>query len=210
MKNRCIIIGAYKTKNIRELVNLTSDDYIICADGGYIIAQSEKINPDILIGDFDSMPENMQINCETVKLPKEKDDTDTLVCLKYGIEKGFNDFVIIGSIGGRLDHTLANIQTLAYACDNSKNAYMCDESCYIKLIKNDSLKINNTKDKYISLFSYSQECKGVNIHGVKYVLNDATLTNNFPLGVSNESVEDEVNISVKIGSLLIIVTDKNI
>ncbi|MEA4987868.1 MAG: thiamine diphosphokinase, partial [Anaerovorax sp.] len=101
---RCIIITAYLKKSIRQSLRIHDDDFIICADGGYELAKKEGIVPHIVIGDFDSGNAPEKDSETVIHVPAEKDDTDTLLCLKYGIETGFHVFGIVGGIGGRLDH----------------------------------------------------------------------------------------------------------
>ena len=93
-------------------VEFDSSRYVICADGGYILAKKMGIEPDVIIGDFDTYKSRLPENCEIIRHPEEKDDTDTMLAVKLALNRGFKHIVICGAIGGRLDHTMANIQSL--------------------------------------------------------------------------------------------------
>lgn len=203
---RCIIVTSYLTNPIRKSVKLQPDDYIICADGGYVHALREGIRPDVIIGDFDSAACPSGEIGNIVVHPSEKDDTDTLLCLKYGIEKGFNVFGIIGGTGGRLDHTMANIQTLAYGLERGKYVVMMDGTNIVTLVGPGTMVMPRRCGYKVSLLSYSEYCKGVSIRGVKYPLNQALLENSFPLGVSNEIVGEEAIISLERGTLAVMLS----
>ncbi len=193
---------------------MNDDDFIICADGGYLHAKAEGIIPDVLIGDFDSMdfkgatglshPENN--GCEIIQLAAEKDDTDTMVCLKYGIDRKFENFFILGGLGGRLDHTIANLQTISYAIDLGKNVWIIDGKNRVTLRNPGMLTIEKLSEYKLSLFSYGECCAGVCIQGVKYPLKDCLLTHSFPLGVSNEFIESKAEISHSSGKLCIVLS----
>jgi thiamine pyrophosphokinase len=191
---------------LNEFFSFTDEDYIICADGGYHFAKAEGIRPHIVIGDFDSMKEEISDSCEVLRLQPEKDDTDTLVCLNYGIEKGFHDFVILGGLGGRLDHTVANLQTLSYAVDRKLNVWIIDGKNRATMIDPGSISIPKETGTKISLFAFSDTCEGVTITGVKYPLDDHRLTRSFPLGISNEFITERAFIGLKTGRLLIILS----
>jgi len=204
--SRCIIICAYNNSLIKDCVDIAKDDYIICADAGYKLAQNEGITPDITIGDFDSMGYKP---CENaLSLPIKKDDTDTMYCVKYAIEKEYKNIVIVGGIGGRLDQTAANIQILKYGLKNGVNIVLTDANNTATII-NSSIELNKRNGYKFSVFSYSEVSKGVNIIGAEYELNNATLYNNYPLGTSNEFYADTVRISVNDGELLIIQSRNN-
>ncbi|MDP4151854.1 MAG: thiamine diphosphokinase [Bacillota bacterium] len=204
--SRCIIITSYIIGKIRDVIDIKNDDFIICADGGYELAEAENIVPNVLIGDFDSYFGEMPDDITVIKVPAEKDDTDTLLCIKYGIEKGFSDFTIIGGIGGRFDHTYANLQTLAFLCEKKMQAYMTDSENIITMIEGSKITVNKTEGCKLSLFSFSDKCTGVTSTGLKYPLSDFTLENTFPIGVSNEFTNDKAVISNKTGKLLIIIS----
>ncbi|HML38249.1 MAG TPA: thiamine diphosphokinase [Bacillota bacterium] len=214
--NRCVIITSYQSALLKESFDFTEGDYVICADGGYSYARAEEIDPDIVIGDFDSIGldyieadlkrSGLDSRCRIARVPAEKDDTDTLICLKYGIEFGFEEFFILGGLGGRLDHTLANLQTMSYGVDQQKTVWFLDGKNRATLRSPGALTVKNPGDFMISLFAFGESCEGVTIRGVKYPLDHYLMTDSFPIGVSNEFAGEEAEISHASGKLLIILS----
>ena len=199
--NICYIFGALDTA-IADFKPQESD-LIIAADGGYNTLTKLNIKPDLVVGDFDSLgnvPENENI----IKYPVKKDDTDTMLAVKIGLEKGYKTFVIYGAIGGRLDHTVASIQTATFVAENGGIAYIYDGTHTVTAIKNTSIKFKTTAKGYVSVFALSGLCQGVTINGLLYKLSDAEITPHFPIGVSNEFIGEESEISVKDGVLTVI------
>ncbi|MBO5857332.1 MAG: thiamine diphosphokinase [Clostridia bacterium] len=199
--NICYIFGAVDCSVTDFKPN--ENDLIIAADGGYSTLKKLNIKPDLLVGDFDSLgnvPENENI----IKHPVKKDDTDTLLAVKIGLEKGYKTFVIYGAIGGRLDHTVATIQTATFVAENGGIAYFYDGNHTVTAIKNSSIKFKDTAKGYISVFALSGIAKGVTIKGLLYELDNAEISPTFPIGVSNEFLGKESEISVKDGILTII------
>lgn len=208
---RCVIITSFQSSTLKDSFDFREDDYIICADNGYFHARLEGIKPNAIIGDFDSMDSDLEDlnsikDCEIIRLAVEKDDTDTLICLKYGIEQGFDDFFILGGLGGRLDHTIANLQTMSHAIDHGKSIWFLDGKNRATLRNPGKLLIQKLNGFKISLFTFTDFCEGVFISGVKYPLENCLLKNNFPLGVSNEFLEEQSQISHSFGKLLIILS----
>lgn len=212
--SRCVIVTTYQSALLKESFDFAEDDYVICADGGYSHARAEGIDPDIVLGDFDSIGldyieidlknSSLDSRCRIIRVPVEKDDTDTLICLKYGIELGFEEFFILGGLGGRLDHTLANLQTMSYAVDQKKTVWFLDGKNRATLQGPGALTVKNPGDFLISLFTFGESCEGVTIRGVKYPLDNYLMNNSFPIGVSNEFAGEEAEISHTAGKLLII------
>ncbi len=203
---RCIIITAYLKEKIRKCLNFHESDFIICADGGYELAKKEGIVPHIVIGDFDSGNAPDQDLDNVMRVPAEKDDTDTLLCLKYGIEQGFHVFGIVGGIGGRLDHTAANLQALSYGCDLGKYVVLLNENNIATMLNPGKTTFPKREGYKLSLFSYTEYCKNVTIRGVKYPLTDALLDHSFPIGVSNEILEEEAKVTFDKGKLLVMLS----
>lgn len=209
--NKCFIITAFINGTIKENLHITQDDFIICADGGYKFARQEAIIPHLLLGDFDSLKDTIPSSIETKVYPIEKDDTDTMLCVKYAVEKGFSDICIVGGMGGRLDHTLSNLQSMAWAVEfwkinhmKGKKISMRDYQNNVMLVMNDSVKISGKPGEKISLLSYSENCINVTTKNLKWELTNAQLTNSFPLGISNEFLTTQCEVSVEKGQLLII------
>lgn len=215
MEKRCIIITSYLETTIKENVDLLPGDYVICADGGFEFALKENIVPNALIGDFDSysfsdvenvITSNQEFDhMEIIRTSPIKDDTDTLMCIKFGIKKGFDDFILLGGLGGRLDHTFANIQILSYLLDNKMTGVIKDGNNKAAMIQGkDQINLSSGGSKYFSVYSYTSECTGVYEINSKYTLDNATITQSNPLGTSNEFLDGAVTIKVKEGKLLII------
>lgn len=203
---RCIIITAYHTGKIKDSYLPMPEDFIICADAGYLLASQEDITPDAVLGDFDSM-DRSQVTCpDIIRVPVEKDDTDTLLCLKYGIELGYRDFLMIGGIGGRLDHTIANIQTLLYAHNHGVLLEMADAQNTARVLSPGTYHLKEKMGYKLSLFALNEACTGIYYTGLKYPLQNATLTNDFPLGVSNAFVSEEAEITFATGTALLILS----
>ena len=199
--NTCYIFGALNTEIVD--FNPQENDLIIAADGGYSTLKKLNIKPDLVVGDFDSLGEAPKDET-VIKHPIKKDDTDTLLAVKIGLEKGYKTFVIYGAVGGRLDHTVATIQTATFVAENGGIAYIYDGNHTVTTIKNSSINFKANAKGYISIFALSGVAKGVTIKGLLYELNDAEITPSFPIGVSNEFISKESEISVKDGVLTII------
>lgn len=205
MKNRCVIITAYCNNSIRSFFNFRTDDFIICADAGYSLAKSEGIVPDVIIGDFDSAEMPKDSGIRVIVLPEMKDDTDTVACIRHALSLGCKEIVIIGGVGGRLDHTYANIQSLAFAYDKEAKCLLTDGDNEVTMLGGgEKVSLEKRQGWSLSVFSYSDKCEGVRESGVKYPLNGETITSAFPLGVSNEITADFAEISLDEGKLLII------
>ncbi|MDD3919768.1 MAG: thiamine diphosphokinase [Eubacteriales bacterium] len=201
---RCVIVTALFDGSLEELYSKRTGDCIICADGGYPIAVRLGLKPDMVLGDFDSCKEE-DVVCDTIlRVSREKDDTDTMLCLKYGMVNGCREFLILGGMGGRLDHTVANLQTLAFAQSCGVEAVLADGNNEASILGPGMHTSSRRPGWKLSLFSYTSHCSGVTISGVKYPLVGATLTNTFPLGVSNEFVDEAVLIEHTEGLLLLI------
>ncbi len=209
---KCIVIGAGDLTV--GAVNVGEEDLVIAVDGGINYCGILEVEPDIILGDFDSVNEAQreailamkeQAPDRVIALKPEKDDTDMLAALKLGLEMGYDYFLIYGATGGRLEHTLANIQCLLYLKNHDAVGYLMDGSGMIFVMKNEEVKLRDNLEGYFSLFCLGKEAKGVTIKGMKYELQDYTMTNAFPIGVSNEFIGKEATIRVADGELVGIV-----
>ena len=206
---KCIVIGAGDLTV--GAVNVGEEDLVIAVDGGINYCGILEIEPDIILGDFDSVNEAQreailtmkeQVPDRVIALKPEKDDTDMLAALKLGLTMGYDYFLIYGATGGRLEHTLANIQCLLYLKNHDAVGYLMDGSGMIFVMKNEEVKLRDNLEGYFSLFCLGKEAKGVTIKGMKYELDNYTMTNDFPIGVSNEFIGKEATISVADGELV--------
>ncbi len=199
----CYVIASMKTE---YKIKKNADDYVIAADGGF--AQEVGCCPDAVIGDFDSL--GFIPDAEDVQVyPKQKDDTDMMLAVKLGLSKGYRKFVLLGGIGGRLDHTLANVQTLSYLHAQGATGVLKGDETDIFLIgssesEEDSIVFPRETTGIFSVFSYGETARRVSIRGGEYEVENVVLTDTFPLGVSNSFVGKEVTISVGAGRLLVV------
>lgn len=187
-------------------VSLPDDAYIIVADSGYNTVKQLGFTPDLTLGDFDSLKEK-PVCGEIMTVAAEKDDTDTMLAVKTALERGFRDISIVGAIGGRLDHTFANIQTLAYILRQGGFGRLIGENDTVELLKAGKYSYERKDRMYLSLFAYG-EAAVLTSRGTKYDLTEHTIDNTFPLGVSNEILADKCSISVHKGQLLVIFSKK--
>ena len=191
---KCILIGAGDL-TMGEL-SVTEEDYVIAVDGGLSYCGILNVEPDLIIGDFDSMSEQEKLAVEQLqqtvpekicRLPECKDDTDMLAAIKRG---------------GRFDHTLANIQCLLYLKNHGAVGYLVDGTGMVLVLQNEAVHFRKELEGTMSLFALTKEAKGVNIRGMKYSLENAVITNDFPIGISNEFLGEEAEVSVEDGELV--------
>ncbi len=183
-------------------------DLVIGADRGYLNLKRCQIEPDVVIGDFDSY--KGEVLCENIlRLPTVKDETDCEAAIKYAIEKGYKHIIIYGAIGGALDHTIANIAHLRGYTEKGMRVEYIDGENVLFAINSSKIDFSSSANGRISIFSASEMSTGVNIKGLYYELSNATLYNSIPLGVSNEFVSKEGMISVEKGTLYIYTSKKN-
>lgn len=175
---------------------------IIAADAGIKNARECGLEPDIVVGDFDSLGYLPDAR-ELVKLPVEKDQTDMAEAVDIGLERGCEEFRLYGASGGRLDHTLANIQLIAHLSAIGKRGFIYGNGFFLTAITSDSIRINGTVGSTLSVFSLTDRSEGVTLRGLKYPLENHTLLNTAALGVSNEFISESAEIFVGNGTLLI-------
>ncbi len=206
-KGICYVVGAGENYGLE--FKPEKEDYVIAADAGLHYLEEKGIDPDLIVGDFDTLnyvPDKGNL----LKLPAEKDDTDMFAAVKEGIKAGYARFHIYCGTGGRLDHTIANLQMLSFLSENEMQGYLFHKDCVMTMITDCELVFDAASSGYVSVFSHSERSAGVYLRNLKYELNDATLTNIFPLGVSNEFIGKESRISVEKGTLLICFPRKDI
>lgn len=205
---RCILVGAGEEPT--ERIRVTEKDYLIAVDGGYDYCRKHQLTPDYILGDFDSLSEE---NREVVRkaadgnvktLPVCKDDTDMLAAIRHGLELGYGRFEIYGGCGKRFDHTIANIQCLIFLKRQGVAASLYSNREKMYLISNEKVVLDAQENGFFSLFALQKVVSGVTIRGAKYEVSDAELTDDYPIGVSNEFVGCKVEICVKDGLLLLV------
>lgn len=208
---RCIIIGA-GDMTVSE-IPVREEDFVIAADGGYAYCKVLGIMPDLILGDFDSIGEKEAEEIAGIQkteperivlLPVEKDETDMLAAIHAGLDEGCREFYIYAGQGGRLEHTIANIQCLKYLKECGAVGYMLDGTGMILVAKDETVSFRPQAEGYLSLFSLGDRAEGVTICNMKYELSDAVITNSFPIGISNEFIGQQASVTVKNGTLVII------
>ena len=197
----CYIVGAGSFYGLHTRPG--PGDLVIAADGGYAYCQEAGVTPDLVIGDFDSLGE-APAGENVVRLPVEKDDTDTLAAIRLGLDRGFRDFRFYGSTGGdRPEHTLANLQCLLFLAEHGASGYLYDRASVVTAVKNGALTFPAGCRGNLSVFTISGPARGVTLRGLKYGLEDGVLTPDLPLGVSNSFTGTAAEISVCDGTLLV-------
>ena len=208
MMKRCIVIGSMPVEfDLKALI--AEDDFIVCADRGYVNAQQQGIVPHVIVGDFDSAPPPHNTAAKVITLPCEKDDTDSYYIARQIVKEGFTHAVFCGVTGGRPDHTFANIQMLKFMAKSGVDTQIIDRYSTYRVIVDSSTVLAPQENCYFSIFSLDEKCTGVSENGGKYELSDVELTNDCPIGVSNEFAGKPVEITVKKGTLLIITTERD-
>lgn len=203
--SRCVIISSSPKIEIPFLVeNVRPDDFIICADGGYKHAEKANLTPNIIIGDFDSAEVPLNPNAEVLKLPKKKDDTDTFRCVKEALKQNFDEIVIFGGTGGRMDHTYANISVLSYIHSHGAKGILIDESNLLTIISNEEMLIEDKLGERFSIFPFGCESCVVTLSGFEYNLERGRLLVDEPIGISNIITENTARVRIYEGSAVII------
>ena len=198
----CYIIGAGDITDLH--IKATDSDYIICADGGYKYKFILGRECDMVVGDFDSLGVVPETENKIVA-PTEKDETDMMLAVNLGLEKGYCNFVILGALGGtRNDHSVANIQLLHYITSKGARGTIYHSDEIFTAFSNGTLTLGAELKGYVSVFSLTDESRGVTIENLKYALDGATLYSYMPIGVSNEFLGRESSIAVEEGSLLVV------
>ena len=202
---KCVIFCAAEFEKLAEPIDRS--DLVIAADGGLRHTRMLGITPDVILGDFDSLgyaPAGANV------FPVEKDDTDAMLAVRRGLDLGYRDFLLYGSLDGpRLDHTVANFQTLQFLCDHGAFGVLSGISTMAAVVKNGSLTFPAGCEGNLSVFCMGPDARGVTLRGLYYPLENGILTAGFPLGVSNHFTGEAAEVSVTDGSLLVIWEGKN-
>ena len=201
---RCVIVGGADINNydyIRK--QLCEDDFIVYCDSGLKHLEALRISPSLIVGDFDSH-ENPHLDVETIVLPCEKDDTDTVFAVKEAIKRGFGDFLLIGVIGARLDHSLGNVSILLYLDSLGIKGKIIDDYSEMELVSSEPAFIDDAYS-FFSLLNVSGTARGITIENAKYPLNNAEITCEYQYGISNEVLSGQTaKVTVSSGKLLLV------
>lgn len=197
---KCIIFCAGEFDGLAEPIR--QEDCVIAADGGLAHLQALGVEPDIVLGDFDSLgyiPTQGEVH------PVEKDDTDAMLAVRRGLALGYREFVLYGSLDGpRLDHTVANFQTLEFLCRRGSWGYLVGRNQIVTAVREGGLVFSGAPEGTVSVFCMGADASGVTLRGLYYPLKNGTLTAGFPLGVSNHFQKKPASVSVSRGSLLVL------
>ena len=201
---RCVIVGGADINNydyIRK--QLCEDDFIVYCDSGLKHLEALRISPSLIVGDFDSH-ENPHLDVETIVLPCEKDDTDTVFAVKEAIKRGFADFLLIGVIGARFDHSLGNVSILLYLDSQGIKGKIIDDYSEMELVSSEPAYIDDSYS-FFSLLNVSGTARGITIENAKYPLNNAEITCEYQYGISNEVLSGQTaKVTVSNGKLLLV------
>ena len=195
----CVIAASMPEKDLY----IPDGSYVIAADKGLLQLRDRGVEPDLVVGDFDSLgyvPEAREL----VRHPVEKDDTDMMLAVREGLRRGYRTFILYGGLGGRLDHTLANVQTLAFLAEHGARGLLIGEGTAVTLLDCGAIRFPATAQGTLSVFCFGDKAEGVTETGLHYPLENAELTNSFPLGVSNAFCGRESEVSVHKGKLLLL------
>lgn len=200
---RCAIVGGGPIGDYgRAKAALRSGDYMIYCDGGLRHMDGLGVRPDLVVGDFDSH-RRPELDVETVVLPCEKDDTDTVFAAKEALRRGFEDFLLLGVLGGRLDHTLANVGILLMLDTAGKRAAAVDDFSEMEIVSGQGSVPEGWP--FFSLLSVDGPAEGVSIRNAKYPLENARIDAGYQYGVSNQVLPGKTaQIDVEKGRLLLI------
>ena len=202
-QNRCVVISG---GDFSPVSGISPDDFVIACDRGYVYCERLGLRPDLIISDFDSYSGPVDSEIPLNRFVSEKDDTDTMLAVRYAVEHGFHELLLCCALGGRLDHLIANLQSLVFAQKRGLPAILLSEDTEIRTLAGGALRIPRREDRSLSVFALDGPCRGVCITGAKYPLANAELLPSFPLGVSNTWAGEEAVISVEEGILLIVLS----
>jgi len=200
VRKLCYIVGAGNSDGIA--IAPAENDLVIAADGGYEALDKLGIKPCVVLGDFDSLGYLPQ-DVERKTFPPEKDDTDMRLAIFEAFERGYSDLVILGGLGGRLDHTMGNIQNLQMIARKGRG-WLWGEGTAVTVITNVAIRFPGKCKGMFSVLALDGEAKGVSLSNCKYPLDNSTLKSDVPLGVSNEFMGEEACVYVSDGTLLVI------
>ena len=204
MENRraVVIAGGEIISYERVRSFLKPEDYYIFCDSGLFHKEGLNVEPDLIIGDFDSH-EKVDTGSEIITLPEMKDDTDSLSGVKLALKRGFKDFLLLGMTGRRMDHTFCNLYLLAFIKSHNGRALIVDDWSEMEVVEKEKVFISDSY-AYFSLIAWKGKCEGVNIENALYPLSSAVIEPEYQYGISNEPLKGGSRVWVEKGSLLLI------
>ena len=205
MKDKtCYLVGAGEAS---ILPPISESDLLIAVDGGLHACTAQGLSPSLLVGDLDSFGDAPLPDLPICRFPVKKDETDTYLAYLEGVKRGYSHFEIYGGLGGRADHTIANLQLLRRIAGEGNVAALIGKAERMIAFSNRSMELKTYPNQSLGVFALSEICEGVSIAGAVYELENGTLKNDFPLGVSNTALGESVTLSVKKGILLAVLSD---
>lgn len=205
MTNTCCIFGAGEYGALSLRTEQVEGAFLIAADGGCAWLAEQGVTPHLAVGDFDSLG-FVPAGIPVLKHPREKDDTDMMLAVREGLARGCTRFLLYGGLGGRLDHTLANLHILSYLAEEGCQGFLLGPGEIVTAVRNGSLTFSPAHSGTISVFAWSGPACGVTLSGLRYPLAKGELSPHYPLGVSNEFLGQEASVSVAEGTLLVLWT----
>lgn len=207
---KCYIIAGAPDPDIEFIKNtVKSDDFVLCADRGYSYAKQAGIEPDVVIGDFDSCHDEILQACEVISLEREKLYTDTVHCIDNALKKGYYNITILSAIGGRLDHTIGNLFALDYINSRGGSGVILSERESVQLLSVGEHCFETFDGLTFSLFPFGCDEATVSIEGAHYPLNKYTIKSCEPIGVSNIFEGCKTKITVFGGKVIMIINSDN-
>lgn len=191
-----------------KTVKIPHEAFVICADSGYDKALDAGITPNFILGDFDSLKSDLPDNIEIMRSPTHKDDTDTMLAVRTALERGYDSIVLVGACTGRTDHTIANIATLLFIREHGAKGFIKGDNTDAYILEDEKLTLAPDVSRYLSVFAISDKAV-VSITGADYPLDGYVMERSFPIGVSNEFIENkECTVEAKSGLIVVMSVKK--
>ena len=199
-----LVLGGTITDYAKAKASIDDEDYVIYCDRGLRHLEALGVKPSLAVGDFDSVPAPEGV--ETVVFPPRKDDTDALCGLREGLRRGYTTFLILGALGGRLDHEMGNIYLLDYLHSHGADGEIADGVTTVEIVGKEWKRVRSGT-KYFSLIAAFGRAEGIYIEGAEYNLTDGVIDPSYQYGISNETRGEETRVRVEKGRLLLIRTE---
>lgn len=168
------------------LTDIDKCEYVIACDKGYEYALRDGVKPDYVLGDFDSYSGPLPDDIKLLELPCAKDDTDTMIAIKYAVENKFDEIYLYCAFGGRVDHFMGNLEGCTFAVQNGIKVTLVDENNKMVIFTEDSIFVPEREGYSLSVISITDKCENLSIKGARWELDNVTVTNAIPFGISNE------------------------
>jgi len=205
---RCVIIGGADIRCYDKIKKmLSAEDYYIVCDSGLKHMTSLGISPHLVVGDFDSH-QKPDFPVETIILPRAKDDSDTVFAAKEGLKRGFEEFLLLGAAGRRLDHTLCNVSILLMLDEKEKKGCLADDFSVMEIVSREP-KFVGSEYPYFSLLNITGDARGITVENAKFPLENGYIPCEYQFGLSNEPIPGkEAKITLREGRLLLVKVEK--